>query len=79
MSNEYTGTHSVFRFNWKRNDGEDIPEDHKEQLHEEAAERISDMVRLGCIEGELSTTLCIDDYNGKEASYSGWWKNRIEE
>ncbi len=77
--NTYTGTHSVFRFNWKRNDGEDIPEDHIEWLYEEAAERISEMVKQGYVAGELSTTLCVDDYNGKEASYSGWWKNRVEE
>ncbi len=75
----YTGTHSVFRFEWWRDDHEDIPEDDKEWLYEEASARISYMVGLGYIAGELNATVCTNDYNRKEVSYSGWWKNRIEE
>ena len=76
MGAKYTDTHSVFRFEWWRDDHEDVPVKHKEALYDNASDRISELVKKGYIAGELNSTLYIGDYNEEEVSYSGWWKNR---
>ena len=72
-------------YNWKCDQGIEIPEKHKEALKEDAMERIFQMVKEDYLSGELSTTVRYgkdvvpeeDEANG--LSYSGWWDVKEED
>ena len=72
-------------YNWKCDQGIEIPEKHKEALKEDAMERIFQMVKEDYLSRELSTTVRYgkdvvpeeDEANG--LSYSGWWDVKEEE
>ena len=68
-------THSVFFYFWNHGDGETIPEEHYDSLEQEADQRINDMVKDGCWEGELICEL-EEEVSGKMHYYSGYWRQR---
>ena len=67
-------------YNWKCDQGIEIPNSHKDCLEEDAQYRIFDMISQGFIEGELSTSVrfgkdVVEEEDEEEGlSYSGYWK-----
>lgn len=64
-------------YNWKCDQGIEIPDGHIDELEEFAQYSIFDMIIKGYHEGELSTTIKfgIEEEDEEEGlSYSGWWK-----
>jgi len=69
-------------YNWKCDQGIEIPEKHKEAIIEDAEARIFEMIRDGYHEGELFTSVRFgkdvvpeeDEDDG--LTYSGWWKKK---
>ena len=66
-------------YNWTCDKGIEAPEKHKEALEEDAESRIFEMVKKGCNQGELHTTVrlgkdIVPEENEEEGlTYSGWW------
>ena len=66
-------------YQWNCDAGIDIPEKHKEALKEDALNRIFEMIKKGCNQGELLTSVrmgkdIVPEENEEEGlSYSGWW------
>lgn len=58
-------------FRWWRNGEHDVADEHREQLQEDAGERIREMTEQGYTSGALSSTIM--DQNDEEIEYKGWW------
>jgi len=67
-------------YNWKCDQGIEIPNGHIDALEEDAQDRIFDLIIEGYFEGELSTSIrfgkdVVEQEDEEEGlSYSGYWK-----
>lgn len=71
MAKDFCGVSQVLfhDINWYyRTNGEEISDDLKSALREEAENKARNDIIAGYIAGEL----CFSDYNGR-ATYYGWW------
>ena len=64
---------STLTYRWWRDDKQDIPEEHIEELDAHAKDRITEQWAMGNYAGELCETLCLDD-SAEEIEYTGWWE-----
>jgi hypothetical protein len=69
----------VINYNWKCNEGVEVPEKHVEALEEDAQDRIFEMIKKGYYQGELHTSVrfgkeVVPEENEDDGlTYSGWW------
>ena len=69
----------TIHYNWHRNDGKDINEEHFGALEETAEEEIRNRMMDGYISGELNDNIkMLDDDPEDGVSYSGWWEGNNE-
>lgn len=72
-------------YNWKCNQGIEIPEKHKDAIKEDAMERIFQMVKENYFSGELSTSVRYgkdvvpEEDENEGLTYIGWWSVKEEE
>ena len=61
-------------YNWWRDSGEDILDNHVCALREDAMDRIKGMIKEGFTSGELRTNVRMTDEDGEDGiEYTGWW------
>ena len=65
-------------YNWNTPSGfDEIPENHKTILKDEAKNRIIHFLEGDFIQGELNTIICLSE-DDKGTEYSGWWSVKYE-
>lgn len=64
----------VIEYNWRRSDGQDIPEKHIEALEESAWHRVVEMAEGGYTSGELNGSIRVSDGDPEDGvHYRGHW------
>ena len=69
---------TTIKFNWGSSDSEVIPEEHVNQLEDDAIEHITKMTGDGFTSGELHTNVNTSSDPESGVDYSGWWSIRSE-
>ena len=64
---------TIISFEWWDENNQDPPENRKEELIENAIERVNEMTRQGYISGDLNYEWT-DSETEEVETYSGWWE-----
>ena len=74
----------AINYNWKCDQGIEIPKRHEEALKEDAESRIFEMIKEGNYQGELNTSvrygkdIVSEEDENDGLTYSGWWSVSYE-